>query len=263
MKKISIITINYNNIQGLVKTVEGVMNQTFKDYEYIIIDGGSNDGALDYLKSIDTKIDYWVSEPDKGIFSAMNKGIEKATGEYLLFLNSGDCLNGKGVLNNFINHQDFKGDIIYGDLKFAKSGMKFSNHLTPFFFIMSSLPHQATLFKKEVFDQMGLYDETLKISSDRGFYIKCFLSNQFQFQHIPLELTFFDQSGISRNPEQRALKTEEDHKIFKKYYGIYYEDYIKMEEQRVQISHYELNTIIGIMKRVVNKINKIVKSTSI
>jgi glycosyltransferase involved in cell wall biosynthesis len=88
--KLSVITINYNNAIGLRKTIESVVNQTFRDYEYIIIDGGSTDGSVDVIKEYADKIDYWVSEPDKGIYNAMNKGVAAAHGEYTNFLNSGD-----------------------------------------------------------------------------------------------------------------------------------------------------------------------------
>ena len=88
--KFSIITVNYNNLEGLKKTVESVKNQTYQKFEYIVIDGGSYDGSLEFIKDNESLLDYWVSEPDSGVYQAMNKGIEKATGEYLLFLNSGD-----------------------------------------------------------------------------------------------------------------------------------------------------------------------------
>lgn len=87
--KYSIITINYNNADGLRRTIESVVNQTYKDIEYIIIDGGSTDGSVDVIKEYGSQIDYWVSEPDKGIYNAMNKGILQAHGEYLNFMNSG------------------------------------------------------------------------------------------------------------------------------------------------------------------------------
>src|SRR5688572_27521016 len=90
MPKISIITINYNNLDGLKRTVDSVVNQTWQEFEYIVIDGGSTDGSGAYIESKSKHFHYWVSEPDKGIYNAMNKGIVKATGEYLLFLNSGD-----------------------------------------------------------------------------------------------------------------------------------------------------------------------------
>ena len=88
--KLSVITINFNNRDGLRKTIESVVNQTYNDFEYIIIDGGSTDGSVDVIKEYADRIDYWVSEPDKGIYNAMNKGIDVAKGEYCIFMNSGD-----------------------------------------------------------------------------------------------------------------------------------------------------------------------------
>ena len=85
--KISIITINYQNLEGLKKTVQSVINQTYSNIEYIVIDGNSEDGTKEFLESQDSNIEYWISEPDKGIYNAMNKGILKAKGDYLLFLN--------------------------------------------------------------------------------------------------------------------------------------------------------------------------------
>ena len=90
MPQITVITINYNNRDGLRKTIDSVVNQTHNDYEYIIIDGGSTDGSLDVIKLYSNRIDYWKSEPDRGIYNAMNKGIDVARGEYCIFLNSGD-----------------------------------------------------------------------------------------------------------------------------------------------------------------------------
>lgn len=93
MKKLSIITINYNNAQGLERTIKSVACQYCKsDIEYIVVDGGSTDGSLEVIKKLEREIDYYISEPDKGIYNAMNKGIKFSHGEFCLFLNSGDCL---------------------------------------------------------------------------------------------------------------------------------------------------------------------------
>ncbi len=88
--KLSIITINKNNAYGLRKTIQSVINQTYSNIEYIIIDGASTDGSIDVIKKFEDKIDWWASEPDTGIYNAMNKGIKIATGDYCQFLNSGD-----------------------------------------------------------------------------------------------------------------------------------------------------------------------------
>lgn len=115
---LSIITINFNNKEGLIKTVESVVHQSYQDFEYIVIDGGSTDGSADYIKEQQTHFDYWVSEPDKGIYNAMNKGIEVAKGEYCLFLNSGDWLV-EGSLKDLFKH-NFNDDVIYSNCYFSK-----------------------------------------------------------------------------------------------------------------------------------------------
>ena len=111
--KYSIITVNYNNKEGLRKTIESVIHQTFRDFEFIVIDGGSIDGSVDVLKEYDSQIDFWVSEPDGGIYQGMNKGIKKATGEYLNFMNSGDCFYSSDVLEKVTGYQ-YDTDFIVG-----------------------------------------------------------------------------------------------------------------------------------------------------
>ena len=114
MKPISIITINYNNASGLEKTIRSVVEQTYNEYEYIIIDGASLDKSKEVIQEYQRYIDFWCSEKDSGIYNAMNKGIQKASGEYLLFLNSGDVLHNSAVLaaiHGFLSVQD----ILYGD----------------------------------------------------------------------------------------------------------------------------------------------------
>ncbi len=118
MVKLSIITVNLNNSAGLRKTIESIVKQTFKDFEYIIIDGGSTDGSAEVIKEFADKITYWVSEPDKGIYNAMNKGILHAKGEYLLFLNSGDWLADDDLLSK-VFCEPRTADIIYGHMNFV------------------------------------------------------------------------------------------------------------------------------------------------
>ena len=119
MSKLTIITINYNNLEGLKRTVESVINQTWQEFEYIIIDGGSSDGSAEYIESQSGNIDYWVSEPDKGIYNAMNKGIVIATGEYLLFLNSGDhLLNNEGLQKAIIEVCNY--DLVFFDIQIVQ-----------------------------------------------------------------------------------------------------------------------------------------------
>ena len=153
--KYSIITINYNNRDGLRRTIESVVNQTFRDFEYIIIDGGSTDGSVEVIKKYADRIDYWVSEPDKGIYNAMNKGILQAHGEYLNFMNSGDCFYDEECLYK-VSTSNLKADIIVGRDYHCnpQTGGEFRTifprRLSMFTFCKSYLPHQSTFFSKDL-----------------------------------------------------------------------------------------------------------------
>jgi len=253
---LSIITINYNEALGLEKTINSVINQTFQDFEYIIIDGSSTDSSVEIIKKNKNKIHYWISEKDSGIYNAMNKGINVANGEFILFLNSGDVLNGNLALQDFISLPNFGGDVIYGDYKFDKGEKIYPDYLTPFFFIISSLPHQSTFFRKTVFDKMGLYEEKYRISSDKAFYIKCFLSNEFNFKHLTYPLTLFDLSGMSNNPSYLEKQIAENEMIFKEYYGVFYEDYNRILILQRELYVAKGKTLLGVFHRIIKKIKR-------
>src|SRR5574344_588656 len=116
MPVISIITVNKDNCAGLKFTIDSVLCQTFKDYEWIVIDAASTDGSVELIKQYQEHISYWVSEPDGGIYAGMNKGILKATGEYILFLNSGDLLVNNEVLQSIVD-LSLLGDVVLGKIK--------------------------------------------------------------------------------------------------------------------------------------------------
>lgn len=254
---LSIITINFNNCEGLKKTIESVLSQTFTDFEYIVIDGDSNDGSKEFLQTLDRSMIDWVCEKDLGIYNAMNKGIRKATGEYFLFLNSGDVLNGAGALNEFISHPKFDGDIIYGDYKFEDGYKIYPDTLDPSYFIKTSLPHQSTLFRSSVFEEMGHYDESYRMGADRAFFIKCYLSETYKFQHILYFLTVFDMSGISNDAQERELKLKEDTKMLKDLYGDDYERYKKEVEEELERNKVSKYSWKGILKRIKKRLNNL------
>lgn len=200
MKKISIITINYNNLDGLKRTVESVVNQTWKEFEYIVIDGGSTDGSTEYIKTQSANIDYWVSEPDTGIYNAMNKGIAKATGEYLLFLNSGDHFYSNNVLlenHTKISDYDliyFNLNVVVGETSYIKT---YTDSLSFSYFVKDTLPHQATFIRANLFNRVGMYDESLKIISDWKFFMECIFKFNATFIKIDTVLSTFYFDGIS------------------------------------------------------------------
>ncbi len=254
--KVSIITINYNNLEGLKATIASVKEQTYSNYEFLVIDGASNDGSKEYMEAETEYIHYGVSEPDKGIYNAQNKGIKNATGDYLLFMNSGDTFYTPKALEEFITHNDFEGDIVYGDYKYKKGEKVFTDTVTPYYFMKTSLPHQSTLFHKSVFERMGNYDETYRISADRAFYLKCLVSGEITFKHIKYPLALFDLSGASNSPEFHAKKQEEDERLHREFYGIYYEDMKSLHEAYKEISRLQKETPKGLWKRIKNKLFK-------
>ncbi len=253
---VSIVTINYNNKTGLRDTVQSVVEQSYSNYEFLIIDGGSTDGSTDVIQKNKEKFSHWVSEKDQGIFNAQNKGIEASKGEYLLFLNSGDLLNGPSALEDFISHKDFGGDIIYGDYKFDEGQKIYPDQLTPYYFMRTSLPHQSTLFKRTVFESEGLYDEKYRMAADRAFYLKCFLTGKYKFRHIKYFLTIFDLSGISNDPKFLEKKRSEDEAIFKEYYGVYYDDMVALRDIEKALSQAKRDSLPGILKLIKNRLTR-------
>lgn len=210
--KLTIITINRNNCEGLRRTLDSVVNQTFQDFEYIVIDGASSDGSAELIKEY-PRIDFWVSEPDTGIYNAMNKGIAKANGEYLLFLNSGDELIENGPLQSIT--QNSNADILYFPciMKYVNglSAVKnFPKELRAYFFFRDSINHQSALIKKQLFAEFGLYNESYKILSDFEFWIKSIVIGNCKCQYIDSPISKYDMTGItsvwnSQLDEERTL----------------------------------------------------------
>lgn len=209
---ISIITINYNNKTGLENTVKSVVNQTFTNFEYIVIDGGSTDGSAEYIESQKDKIDYWISEPDSGIYNAMNKGIKVAKGEYLLFLNSGDELYDLEVLKKNIAtiHTE---DFVYFDISLIFSDEtkihQYPESLNFESFIVGSLGHPTTFIKRGLFSRIGLYDEGLKIVSDWKFFMIAIVKYGCSSRKVNTILAKFYMDGISsNNKEEEQLERQ-------------------------------------------------------
>lgn len=212
--RLSIITINFNNILGLEKTINSVLSQTYKDYEYIVIDGGSTDGSKELIESYSDKIDYWVSEPDKGIYNAMNKGILKAKGEYLHFLNSGDIYANGNVLQQVFEKKTYKDSLLIGieiiDLKdyvFRKNIFP-DNEVTLYNLYSDSLRHQSTFLKKDLFEKYGLYDENYKIVSDWKLFFTILLNNESIFI-LNIDIAIFNMDGISSSLLYNELMLQE------------------------------------------------------
>lgn len=154
---ISVVTVSYNAVTTIEQTILSVINQTYSNIEYIIIDGGSTDGTVDIIRKYADRIAYWVSEPDKGIYDAMNKGTKKANGEYIAFLNSDDWyeLDAVSIIAQFA---DGKNDLISGIIKLYKNDLFLYAHGSSMDNIYNEMiAHPSTFMKRDLFWELGGY----------------------------------------------------------------------------------------------------------
>lgn len=235
--KLSIITINYNNSEGLKRTLESVVNQTNKEFEHIIVDGGSSDGSVSVIKSyeeliitnrVNSETQYplisWVSEKDKGIYNAMNKGIEIAAGKrivnsfnrselvedknkgneenYVLMLNSGDYLVDEHVIERMTleldgtdivqgNNIEDRNGIVYRNRGYGKSDIDMNDVLHGHFL------HQSSFCRRDLFDKYGYFDESYRIVGDTKFFMNCLGLHNATFKYVDIDVANYDCNGVS------------------------------------------------------------------
>lgn len=257
--KLSIITINYNDLAGLKSTVESVINQSWKDYEHIIIDGGSKDGSCEYINDNAQYFSYFVSEPDKGIYNAMNKGIAKANGEYLLMLNAGDLLYNNQVLSKIFEKTNYTQDIIYGDVDRESKGVVFTESIFPdkltFGFLRyGMISHQAAFFKSKLHDTVGLYDETIKYGADWHFIIKSVCKYNATYLHLNFKMAICSADGLTCNPSEFDKMFEEKTTVLRKEFPAFVDDYLALDELDRKKIRNRVNYFIANFKQFVKKI---------
>lgn len=251
---LSVITINFNNDKGLEKTLESLRIQTYKNFELIVIDGGSTDASVDVIHKYSTIINYWVSEKDNGIYDAMNKGILKASGEYLFFLNSGDRLeNGKAFEYFFAQKLDI--DIIYGDYKFynepkiysSPDKLQFSD-----FWYKSPICHQTAFIKKELFDQYGVYETSYSVVADWVFFLLTIIKNNCSYKHIIFPIAEIELDGLSS-----SIKGYELSKLERlKFYEIHFQGFLKDYHQLFQYKNLKPHKLASLIYKWYVKIAK-------
>lgn len=217
--QLSIITICYNNLVGLKATMESVLSQTFKDYEWIVIDGGSTDGSKEFLESNNNAISYWVSEPDRGVYHAMNKGVAVAQGDYCQFLNSGDTLISPDILEKVFSYD--LSDVTYGDVWIVKEGKvlekrTYPDSLTFPYIFKYPINHQVAFIRTSLVKQHP-YREQYSICADRFLFLKLFLTGS-HFKHLPLPIVFFDDNGMSSRPENFPERDRQCHAIKQEFF---------------------------------------------
>ena len=214
MAKYSIITINYNNGKELCRTIECVINQTFRDVEYIIIDGGSTDESVEIISQHAENIDFWISERDLGVYNAMNKGLKHAHGEYVIFMNSGDSFYSPNVIKE-IDNQIGDSDILFGNVCNSASGkvyggVKAGCEVTFLTLKKEILCHQGTFYRRAIFERHP-YDESLKLIADWKVNVQAIVFDNCKVKVVDTIIANYDLTGMSST--QSKLHAEERQKV--------------------------------------------------
>lgn len=267
---LTVVTINRNNALGLEKTLQSVATQTFKDFEYIIIDGVSTDDSVEIIKKYEIEITHlrWISEPDSGIYNAMNKGLRMASGEYIQILNSGDCLAAPDVTERMMNEIERLGNssILYGNMvKCFPDGRQWvdksfeGREITMLGMFSGTLNHDSAYIRHDLFEKYGYYDERLKIVSDWKWYMQAIVINGEKPQYVDIDVTLFDMSGISETNKDldRAERKKVLEQLFPKAILADYERYAFPMEQIQRLQHHPwAYKIVWIIERCLFKMEK-------
>lgn len=235
MPKLSVITICYNDLAGLKKTMASVKAQDFSDFEYIVVDGASTDGSAEFIHQNASLFAKWVSEMDSGIYDAQNKGWRMSSGDYCLFLNSGDYLADDRVLSVVFANANLS-DIIYGDILVDNGNdplYRLGQH-DPFTFedmIYTTLFHPAAFIKRKLLEERNGYDESFRIVADYDFFLEMLLVKKCTTQYIPTPVAVFNTAGIGSDPANKAKHDEERRRSQLKYFPL---EKIETAEAEVQ-----------------------------
>lgn len=223
--KISIITAVYNNESQIATAIESVLNQTYSDIEYIVIEGGSKDGTMDVVKRFKTRIATIVSEPDKGIYDALNKGIKLATGDVVGFMHSDDIYASDEVIAHVAQQfADETVDTVYGDLQYVRKDdpSKVVRYWKSNSFDIEQLkrgwmpPHPTVYLRRSVYEQYGLFDTSFRIAADYDFMLRIFSDNERVSRYIPEVLVKMRVGGESNSIKNYIRKWNEDYRALQR-----------------------------------------------
>ncbi|PQB03879.1 glycosyltransferase family 2 protein [Aureitalea marina] len=232
MASISVITVNYNNAEGLRRTFDSVAEHKTSDLEYIVVDGNSDDDSLVLIEGATSLIDQWISEKDEGIYQAMNKGIAMAQGEYVLFLNSGDHFTQGLDLTKVFDALDGTG-LIACDIHVRGTGIDYLKEhpetLTFSYLMEDTLAHQSVLIRRELFQEIGSYDESLKITADWKFFMHAIGLHRASYKRLPLVLSYYYLDGISATGPGSNMRKAERRRVIREEFAYFYQDYRKLK----------------------------------
>lgn len=269
---LSIVTINFNNAEGLKKTLASVAAQTVTEFEHVVVDGASSDGSADIIREYAEKASYpvrWVSEPDKGIYNAMNKGIRMAIGKYIQILNSGDMYASSNVVeqmnNALITHNN--PPILYGNMikrwpngkeVCDRGSAKKDKEWTMFDFIRGTVNHDPTYIHRNLYERLGLYREDLPITADWRWFVEAIPISGIQPVYVPIDVTVFDMTGISETQIERRERERRKELAKILYPGVLrdYELYHFPIQQIKRLKKYHIWGVVYFVERVLFKLEK-------
>ena len=276
---LSIITINYNNAEGLGKTLNSVLSQINTQFEHVIVDGASTDNAIEIIQQYEKDATargikvVWVSEKDKGIYNAMNKGIKMASGEYIQILNSGDCLAADTVVGDMYSalKEEEYPEILYGNMlktvdwkTYQRDDCGANSEYTPnsfLYFYNGTLNHDCAYIKRSLFNKLGYYNENMKICSDWEWYVRAIVIGNVQPIYVNIDVTIFDMNGVSESAgkNKHIIKQERSEYLASAFPKAVINDYNKyafvlLQYQRLK--KYHLWGLVRFIERVLFKLEK-------
>lgn len=230
MVKISIISVVYNDRLGLKETIDSVKNQSYLNFEFIVVDGCSSDGTVDIIKENEATISVWVSEPDKGIYDAMNKGIDLASGDFAIFLNAGDVFYSKDTLNDCVKSFTKLNAIYFGRAEnnseegnwlFPPSNIDESNISS---WLKRNVPNHQAMFFPRSYYKGNYYDLSLKISADADYKWRAMKDEKFLYEFINSIVSVFEIGGTSTSYgswKKYIQRIKDSWKVNMKYHGVF------------------------------------------
>lgn len=214
---VSIITVVLNGADSLEKTIASVRNMMFENYEYIIIDGGSNDASVDIIRQNENVVDHWISEPDNGVYEAMNKAVDLAHGDYLLFIGADDYLY--DVLHEVVEQFDDDHACYYGDVLLSGSNSRYDGQFSTLKLLFQNIPHQAIFYSKYVFDTYR-FDMRYRAVADYAMNLKIFADDRFPFKYIPkIVANYNNVNGFSSRYTDDVFSTDKP-RIVRDHYSL-------------------------------------------
>jgi glycosyltransferase involved in cell wall biosynthesis len=228
---VSIITAVYNGRATMEETIKSVISQDYPNFEYLVIDGGSTDGTVDILKKYDASIDYWVSEPDKGIYHALNKGIDLARGEWIYFLGADDRLFDDKVLQRFLAGQ-LSSKMVYGNVVWGRTGKLYDGEFSQWKLCRKNICQQAIFYHRDLFRMLGKFEEKYPVQADWLFNLKAFAGKDTGPLFVNAPVATYSDAGLSSVTVDMAYF--KDHaKNIRKTFGVvkfvYFKCYLVLE----------------------------------